>query len=237
MEASPRPIGSTTTILDLKDDCLREVLALLDPSDLSAVADVCARFRMYAAQSARSKLRVLELSKDSAVNDYSQLRNFGASIKVLIIVNCSRKSRAKFQKRIIKLVSLYFIGKFTKLLVDGFDITDNIALLMVPVLERVQKLEFTRCQFGKVFSKKLSLWSPELRELEFSFCTLSKKDGIRQRFPKLESIGFRFIYDMKNSDMEEFLHQNPQLEQIAIYQCTMLKTWTKKWKRMFWSVA
>lgn len=99
---------------------------------------------------------------------------------------------------------------------------------MVPVLERLQKLEFTRCQLGKVFSKKLPLWSPELRELEFSFCTLSKKDGIRQRFPKLESIGFRLIWDVKNSDMAEFLHQNPQLKQIAIYHCTMLKTWTKK---------
>lgn len=117
MEASPRPIGSTTTILDMKDDCLREVFAFLDPHDLSAVADVCARFRMYGAQSARSKIPDLMLSKDSPVNDYSQLRNFGASVKVLIVTgDCKRKSRGKFQKRIIELVSLYFIGKSTKLL-------------------------------------------------------------------------------------------------------------------------
>lgn len=104
-------------------------------------------------------------------------------------------------------------------MVDGFDITDKTARLLLPLLERIQKLEFTRCKLGKGFLKNLPLWSPDLRELEYSFCTLLRKECIRQRFPKLESVGFRFVPDVRNSDMEEYLNQNQQLQIIAIFHC------------------
>lgn len=83
MEASPQSIGSTTAILDMDDDCLREVFGFLEPNDLSVVADVCSRFRENATESARPKIGYLMLSEDSTLTNYSQLRNFAASVEVL----------------------------------------------------------------------------------------------------------------------------------------------------------
>lgn len=176
MEAS----GTPTVILDLNDDCLREVFAFLYVDALAAVANACARFRAIAAQSAELKFAKITLSDYSPVNDYSQLRNFGALVESVVV------DGADLQKRFIELLVQY-CGNSVKLVLNDFNINDELAFLMLPLLGRTENISFCCCRFGRVFLKKLQLWSPELRKVKFWSCKLSKRT-IRQNFPQLESI-------------------------------------------------
>lgn len=206
--------GTRTVILDLNDDCLREVFAFLYVDALAAVADACARFRAIAAQSAELKSAKITLSDHSPVNDYSQLRNFGALVESVVV------DGANWQKRFIELVVQY-CGNSVKLILNDFNITDELAFLMLPLLGRAENISFFCCRFRRVFLKNMRLWSSELRNVRFWSCKLSKRT-IRQKFPQLESICFRIMNKVKNSDIEQFLEQNPQLKQFEMVFCEQL---------------
>lgn len=213
--------GTTTTYLDLNDDCLREVFASLYAEDLAVVADVCARFRAIAAKSVQLKCATIRLSEWSSVDDFSQLRNFGALVdSVDVYGECRMKPLAKYQKRFIELLVQY-CGKSVELVLNDFNITDELAFLMRPLLGRVEHLSFINCRIGKVFLEKMASWSPEIRELKYRSCNLSKTI-ICQKFPKLEYIDFRQIKYVKNSDIEELFELNPQLKQFGMVSCQKL---------------
>lgn len=95
---------------------------------------------------------------------------------------------------------------------------------MLPLVGRVHGLYFSERQFAnEVFLTKLSLWSPELRYLEFWLSELSNDETqfgvIRQKFPKLEYIQLGCIKDVNKNDIAEFLKQNPQLKKFAMVYC------------------
>lgn len=216
--------GSSTTILDLNDDCLHEVFDCLKLRELTAVADVCTRFRQNAMRSARSKCKDILLTALSSVHQYSKLRNFGAFIESVSVRGCCySKSRKKLQKRLIKLVDRYCVGAFIEMKIFDYDITDENARRMMPLLARAQKLQFSGCKWSKTILKNLSLWSPQLRELKFLQYNDRDEDSMmhfdifRLNFPKLESISFWWNSHAENIKIEEFLKLNPQLTQIELF--------------------
>lgn len=228
MEASPQSIASKTTVLDLDDDCLREVFERMNIKDLTANADVCTRFRYNAAQAARSKFKYLYMHKCSSVGAYAKLRNFGASVTSVCVDSLyGQKGRAQFQKRIIELLNLYCVGETIDLKLSRFDIIDDLAVLMVPLLGRVQNLNLEDCQSGGLFLKKLPFWSPELRELNCQSLNDSDRegmqfDGLHRNFPKLESIVIVRVAAVNITDIEEILKWNPQLKRIQLVSCCQL---------------
>lgn len=229
MEASPQSNGSTptATIMDLNGKCIRKIFTFLDQYDLPAVADVCVRFRENAVQSVGSKFKKLELSENSTPEDYSKLRNFGTSVESLWLFGHCRKSKkqkkAKLQKRLIRFAVQYCVGESIALHLSCFDLTDALAFLLKPMLGRVHELSVTNCQFGKVFVTKLPLWSPKLRELDYSgkvpLNDEGEFDGIHQKFPKLEYIHFSDSDVVKNSDIVKFLELNPQVKKLDVDYC------------------
>lgn len=115
---------STTHILDLNDDCLRDVFKMLDLSSLCALANVCTRFRCIAQDTFKvSKFKRLELQKIccSSLNRKKQiqvmacmLRHFGAFIEAL---DCSSLDNLtmSYGYRIIELMSRYCNRTLTEL--------------------------------------------------------------------------------------------------------------------------
>lgn len=220
MESSPQAIGSTTTIFNLNDDCLREVFVLMDLSELITVADVCAHFRENAVQLDRLKMKIkkLRLHMKSPMKDFSMLRIFGASIEtVKLNGECRREARqAKYQKQIIELVRPYSVGILIKLKLCCFDIFDENAILLLPLLARVNSLILSFCHIGKLFSEKIASCSLELRSLSIQLSSKPNFGQMCQRFPKLESISCCHEWDDENGDIEEFVKWNPQLKNIHV---------------------
>lgn len=105
-----------------------------------------------------------------------------------------------------------------------FDITDEIASLIIPLLERVRVLQIVDCEHSESILTNLSAWAPGLRELRFAGSLDWQIEGdrvalfesLRQSFPKLESFSFQANVDVENGDIEGFLKQNPQLKQIKL---------------------
>lgn len=85
LNLTSKSTGSETTILDLNDDCLREVFNIWGLNELAVVADVCARFREIAKPAAGSKFKKISLNAHSSRTDYARLRNFGASIEMICV--------------------------------------------------------------------------------------------------------------------------------------------------------
>lgn len=229
MDESMQPTDSATTILDLNDDCMREVFEYLDQSNLCAVADVCARFRQNAVQVIRSKFKHLELNQYSPMRDYAKLRNFGAFVSSVHVIGCGeRKPKTKNLKSIFEYMSLYCTGKSIKLKLNYVVLSAEIALAMRPLLARVHELEFFDCRCEEMILKRLPLWSPELHALKFWTCHMPNDkpkmrfDGLNQKFPKLQLISLRGAKNVKNSNIGEFLKKNPQLSEIHVKHCASL---------------
>lgn len=218
MDASPNLERSETTILNVNDDCMREVIQYLDANDLAVVADVCIRFRQNAVKIAHLKPKVLYLNDYTSVVDYSRFRNFGTTIKS-VDVNCY--GRANHQKRLIQSLSRYCIGESIELVLRSYEINEEMAFITRPLLERVTKLEFDTCRFSMMLQRNLPLWSPELRELKYTYDASNFSFDQGQLFPKLESISFERT-NMEKSHIELFLEKNPQLKEIRVIFCKQL---------------
>lgn len=79
---------NATALLDLNDDCLRDVFEYLSISDLAAVADVCSRLRHVArlhflasvSKYGRMEVSILyrnEATEEEAINtNFPKFRNF-----------------------------------------------------------------------------------------------------------------------------------------------------------------
>lgn len=142
---------------------------------------------------------------------------------------------------------MYCTGKPIQLEVSFYELTDDIA-----------NLQISHSQCYEMFLKKFSLGSPKLRELSFSYLSHDggiEFDGLHQKFPELVSISFN-SGSVKNSDIDEFLKQNPQLKQLEAINCDfddcILQSVVKyvpeieeitryfvqqKYHKIFWSVA
>lgn len=118
-------------LLDLNDDCLREVFGALEVLDLCSVADVCLRFRRIAQEAFRvSRHRQLKLhalccneeSQDKRLHRISILfRRFSACIESLD-ANGSRHFGLHQinDNRIVQLISRYCSNSLTTLKLDNF---------------------------------------------------------------------------------------------------------------------
>lgn len=224
MDASPQPIDSTTTILDLNDDCLREVFDLINIDGLTVVADICARFRDIAVKAASLKINSLQLNDNSGKRTYAKLRIFGSLMNTVNVEVIGRTSSTpEFENALVVLLSKYCTGNCIELNFKFFNITDGIALLMVPLLGRVRKITFVYCHLGGEYLKNMLLWSPELHELKFEVCVLPRRVHFgfleQNSQSKLKSIWFEQTNKVDNYNIGKLLKQNPLLKKINLISC------------------
>lgn len=128
---SSADILNTSNILQLNDDCLREVFGALELADLCIVADVCHRFRRIAQETFKvSNYRELELHA-LCHNEEEQtkrlqrilnlLRHFGAYVESMDANGSHRYGLHQMNdNRIVELISRYCSASLTKLKLDNF---------------------------------------------------------------------------------------------------------------------
>lgn len=212
----------------MNDDCLKEVFASMSSTGLAAVADVCVRFRQNSMHSARLKCNDISLNGNFTVSDYTTLRNFGAFINsISVFGECGQEPPTNGQKRGIELFSRYCVGTSVDLEISiyDFNITNEIALLMVPLLARAKSLSFNSTQLDKTFLENLPSWAPELHELRIDNDDYEEENqlkNLRHKFPKLETLSFYELRQLEHSDIEEFLKQNPQIKEFGFTLCNRL---------------
>lgn len=172
---------STTHILDLNDDCLREVFGVLDVSYLAVAADVCYRFRPIAqSHFAGSKYRTLKLhelypdgeSEEESLKRASRIfRNFGASIESFDGIGTYFAKKGMADHRISEVLCRY-CSELSELKLHRFRIADgpkkfissisSLKNLKILQLDAVMRLDL-RSEFLK-FCENLN----ELTELYFN---------------------------------------------------------------------
>lgn len=227
-----------TNILDLNDDCLREIFEYLELEDLCVVKDVCLRFKAISrAHVASKKLFEFEnillwdyshtysmVNQTNEVNTNEFLRRFGAFIESLTLMshNGIRFTTISDQNRILESLNPHCVGTLNKLELWNFYIDAETALLVQPLLRGLRQLRLEKCSCFESFVKMLAEWAPELRKLEFDQIKriYDKQEirfvGVQLQFRSMEEISLKRVSNMCNDDIEELLKWNPQLKHIEI---------------------
>lgn len=216
-------LKSRTKILDLNNDCLEHVFSCMEPKSISAIADVCIRFRQMAqAQYLRLKRKndtynIEHHSNTSLIETAQVLRLYGESIKIICLGGSSeyRANRIFFENS-VELFNRYCCP--VGLAVHHYDTKkSNIERSLRSLLEILRTLSIAFCEMSDVFVNALLESTPELEELEFNSSGCYKP--IKERKPitisqpksrKLVKIIFRRMRN--NNSIEEFLKWNPQLK-------------------------
>lgn len=177
-DGQPKIDSNGTSIIDLNDDCLREIFKYFDQYELGAVADVCQIFRQNAqAEFNTKRFQYLDINiraRDQYRYDYKKLaakfvqqqharhlRLFGAT-KASIRVRCdvtyqndcssnderNNKAITIFTTRVAELMGRYCSGATTKLLLYNIYITKDIANKMQPVFTTVEVVEINDVETG-----------------------------------------------------------------------------------------
>lgn len=211
--------NNTTTILDLNDDCLREICESLVLLDLCVFADVCIRFKQIAqAHFITKKLGDVTREDWCSLRNharFSLLRNFGSSISSLTAVSSYR-----IDELFVEMMVRFCAGTLNALTLLYFRVDANTVMKLTPLLVRLQKFGTIRCTFGASVFDMLPSCLPDLRELELGNCNwLVGSRGPFRTFPKLEMLSIGGIND---GCFEEFLKENQQLKSIELkygYAC------------------
>lgn len=207
-----------TTIIDLNDDCLREICDYLNLAELCIFADVCRRFKQNAQAKFRS-LKTKDVTKEVWIDlpdiaKYRMLRNFGGSITSLIGVALKRNNEY------LVLMIIRHCGEALKsLTLHNFRINAYLGERLLSLIARLEKFGIIECHCQPSFCEQLPFHSANLRELEFKFEYYSQCSnvfvlgGLPQTFPKLESFS---MVDLENRDLKAFLIKNQQLKTINL---------------------
>lgn len=200
-----------TTILDLNEDCLREVFEVMELSDLAAVADVCSRFRSI-AQAHFKALRVKHLvftelrENDAIIEEFERasglLRNFGAyaeSIEVHGNGHSFVRNAAVYVERLQQLIIRHCGENITKIQLRhiGFEHSDRF-MASIPTFKKLKTLLFAYVRdirFADILMVCKNL--KELTELHFVgsgvFVTEAEILKLVQFAPKLREFQFLAI--------------------------------------------
>lgn len=226
-------IENTITMLALNDDCLLEVFQYLDLLELSAVADVCERFRQSAQDSfARSKKDKLDFYHDIyrprdtfkkiLLKTSRVLRNFGHFIaKLNVNGNLSILQLPEDQRKLFELFVRYYqevnaddCSSLKEMDLSHFDLRIDFVHAMGPL--RLRKLALRSSQIGGTFLSILPLWFGELQELRLDGVDVERFEFLHRSFPKLVTFALNWNSDLNIDDIGKMLQHNPQLKQIEL---------------------
>lgn len=213
-----------TMIVDLNDDCLREVFAHLDEEELVEMAETCKRFRSIAQSTFRqSKFKKMQLSEycfdgRKGMNVLRSLRNFGEYIESIDILfpDYRTSTHIPLFKEFFVRVGRHCGRKLKLMLLRYFHITDEIVHNLRPAIHNLQSLvlNFQQRQSTSLLDN-LPSCSPNLRELALflpGIPILNHQRGLRQNFPQLQHVE---LWAARIDDMEAFLRFNPQLKKMT----------------------
>lgn len=175
-----------TTIMDLNDDCLLEILKHLPAAELANVADVSTRLRVNAQQSfIDSKLTHLDVRIQgiSLLQKARLIRNFGK------LVNSFAIGSDEFEK-LPKLISRY--ASLTDMEISRSNFFGDKLCPLRKLLPRLKSLSMIDCDFGVEFLKILAKKALQLEELNFDRQKdlLSSSASPKLQFHALKKLSF-----------------------------------------------
>lgn len=207
---------------DINDDCLRRTFQFLSATDLINVAEADGRFIPVATEVFRRcirkrKIKVVRNPSRCVQNDCIKLNmevasacfyHFGLLISDLSIDFDGKReitAEQSFQKRCWK--SLYHLDLYRCQ-------SDSLETMKKPFVN-VRELNIVSSTLGRKMSK-MSIWFPNLTNLELSGVEVDYPEFIEVNFPNLKHLTIRQDFRTPNSSVALLLIFNPQLKSLNL---------------------
>lgn len=217
----------TKSITTIYYDCLERILDSLDLDDLLSVAQTCKRLQIAAAANFKDrfgKMAVVLIPKNT-INDFKGFRTDESHIYIFEMKFCLPFLRC-FGSKILDLHVVH-----TNTHAHYYHVDNYINQYCADTLQSIEYVsrgqEFSDESFRKPFKKvetgiimycnlkqlpNFVHWFPNLRHLEID--DLSIHNCVPACLPSLKHLSIDFTYDFMEECIEDFLHENPQLQSI-----------------------
>lgn len=199
----------TLTILDLNDDCLREILEYSNLEDMSIVVKTCKRLKEIVLGIVSSQKNTSTLVVQSATHLERCIRDIGPSICSLFLKGSSHLAPLAHNKVLGVLIQCHSL---TNLEMNGFSfglILNDLPRVLFP---RLQKLVLDDCSIPVEWLTKC----PELVEVEMSETDIIFGDTEELACPNMSTLKIYADDSIDRRGLQTFLEQNSQIRTLHI---------------------
>lgn len=219
-----------TDILDLNDDCLREIFAHFNLTDLSAMKDACSRFGPVADEQFHRKFNHFgytfcpEFDEHPTGNEYdissSVFKNFGHAMSKLIVRKfVDTDAKAYWQKICENFTSLKELTVHSS----------NLSLFQPgrnPMhCGELDHLQIIDCSGRNMYFTRMIQFFGNVKRLRVRDGAIRLREGglqcnfLQNGYPLLTAISLEFV--QVNKHFREFAEKNPQLKKIFLKNCVI----------------
>lgn len=210
---SPDIIAQPPNLLNMPDDCVKDIMRYLDMNDLCSVAGVCQRFNALAKAVFNPKWKDLRFTVNSVGELQEFLSTFGSEVHTIRLEPSVQLPKSQFNSVVSVLVK-HCSGTLTRLEMSNFafetncDIIDESRSLLVGL----KKLILHKC----AISVKWFIECIELVDLELFDTHVTYNGAQWQKCPKLETLKIIGSKLWVENGLRLFLEQNAQLKTLDI---------------------
>lgn len=219
-----------TNILDLNDDCFREVFPHLSLTDLSAVKDTCRRFGPVADEQFHRKFRHFEYTFCPVFDEHptgnefdissSVFNNFGHAMTKLIVRKLISGNVMEYWQEICETFT-----SLKELSVYDCDLSFFKPTQIHVQREALDSLQIIECSGTNLYFTRMVKFFGNVKRLKLRDSFRRMRDGglrctfLQNAYPSLTEISLEIVHADKH--FREFVEKNPQLKKILLKNCTI----------------
>lgn len=213
--ANPRNRDVSLSIIDLNDDCLREIFMNLNLHQLFDVTVTHTRFlnacRRIFIKKYKNKEIKIAVHRTIQPQYTEILCLLGDMISHLRVTYNRFDGCANFNKRIHDAIVRHCSETLTEITFNHIHPTMEIN----KPFQNLNKLNFNRGCVGRTMSE-FKKWFPKLISIQFFFCKTIDTQCIEQEFPRLQHFTVAH-HNFTFQNLRNFLDLNPQLKSFTVY--------------------
>lgn len=195
---------SSTTLMDLNDDCLDQIFGYLNYEDVLSASQVCVRFQDRARDVFKRKKHNVQLFTIKASASKQLLRHIGPALLKLEIFFCDDVIK---NQQTIDIVTKYCLDNLTEITLHCLTKRNKLR----KSFSRVNKVTLSFCDLVGRF--KLIKWFPNLTSLTYHY-TKNLKKFMKQNIPSMHTLNINYV--TTPSETTTMLLSNPQIKSLSL---------------------
>lgn len=216
---------SKRSLLDLNNDCIREILGILDTDEFCYLSMSHNRIKTIAEFVFVARRDKIISSLNSKRRMQLVIRAFGHLLTDFKIIN-TWYLYADYSSDLIQSLGRFCSGNLKTLHLDRIILKDEAVEMCANLFAYLEKLVLNNCStqgtsFARVFQRARKLKSLKVYETSDDKINC---DFLMHHFPQLESVRLTSLKHLQDSHLTTFIVKNPHVRKLKVIQCDNIST-------------